>query len=101
MSRSLPARLAVLAVVFLLLVAASLRWALRDDPGGDGPVYIALAVVILAAAAGAHVLAVRHPDRPALEGLAWVLTIIAVMGVGLGSLAMAISPQDSTSPLAP
>ncbi len=99
MTRSLAVRLGVLGVVFVLLAIASVRWALQDEPGSDGPVYIAVAIVVLVAAAAAHVLAARYPERHALEGLAWVLTIVAVVGVGLGSLAMAVSPQDSTTPL--
>lgn len=98
MTPSLNVRLGVLAAVFVLLAGASVRWALQDHRGDDGAVYIAIGVAVIALAAGAHLLAARYPHRPALEGLAWVLTIVAVVGVGMGSLAMAVSPQDSTPP---
>lgn len=99
MTPPLRVRLGVLAAVGVLLAIATTRWALQGDPGRDGPVYVAVGFVVIVLAAGAHVLAARYPDRPALEGLAWVLTVVAVVGVGLGSLAMAISPTDSADPL--
>lgn len=88
---SLTVRLGALAVVLVLLAAAALRWALQDGRSPDGLVYIAMGVALLAVTAVVHLLAVRHPDRPALEGAAWVLTVVVVVAVGFASLAVALS----------
>lgn len=88
---SLTVRLGVLVVVLLLLAAASLRWALQDGRSQDGLAYIGMGVTLIAITAVAHLLAVRHPDRPALEGAAWVLTVVVVVAVGFASLGVAVS----------
>lgn len=91
---SLTARLTILAVVFGLMVAAATRWALDAGRAPEGGFLILIGLVLIAATAGAHLLAVRHPDRHALEGLAWVLTVVVVIGVGMGSLAVAVAPTE-------
>lgn len=74
-------------MVGVLLLAAMARWAADAGRTGGGGAYIAMGLVVLAACAGAHIAAVRRPERPALEGTAWVLTIVAVLAVGGGSVA--------------
>lgn len=76
------------------MVAAVTRWALDPDRPPEGAFLILIGLVLIGAAAGAHLLAVRHPERHALEGLAWVLTVVVVIGVGMGSLAVAVAPTE-------
>lgn len=91
---SLTARLTILAVVFGLMVAAAARWALDADRPAEGAFLIMIGLALIGSAAAAHLMAVRHPERHALEGLAWVLTVVVVIGVGMGSLAVALAPVE-------
>lgn len=87
---SLRARMLPLIVVGVLGVAAVLRWTLGDVgvANQDMLVYIAGGALLLGAAAVCHVLALRYPERYAVDGLAWTLTIVSVVTVGLLSLAI-------------
>lgn len=76
------------------MLGAATRWALDADRAPEGAFLILIGLALIGAAAGAHLLAVRHPERHALEGLAWVLTVVVVIGVGMGSLAVAFAPTE-------
>jgi hypothetical protein len=77
----LVARLLPLALAVLLLVAGLARGA--PASGSAGTLAGALGAILLAALL--HVLALRFPRRQALDGTAWVVTIVAVVvALGLG-----------------
>jgi hypothetical protein len=84
---SLKIRLRIVGAIGALLAAAAIHWAAAGERPARGAGYIALGIVLVAATAGAHLLAVRHHERPALEGLAWVLTVVAGVAIGAGAYA--------------
>ena len=77
----LRVRLAPLAIaVVILLIGLGRETA--PSRSADG---MALGLGLVALAAVLHVLALRFPRRQALDGTAWVVTIVAFLaGLGLG-----------------
>ena len=80
---SLNARLAFLVVCAAVLALANLRWAVGDADADTILAYVGFGALLLVLAVGAHLVAVRNPERPVIEGASWVLTLVlAVVAAG-------------------